>query len=357
MTIRQAADAPSKTAFPAPNGTVTVRLETTDDNGIVWQSEKDMAGEINLLASSSSLFWNMKPLAKVREPFRPPTTSLLYKISYGKKEEEIERVWASESLRRRSVSGDGFRGQVILPERATDRGVLIVPGLNRSDLGYGPLLASHGLKSMVVDLEGEPSVEAVAAAARTFKQKSKVKRLALLGISTGSVGALASLAAGDVVVNCAAMISPSACVWQDRPWYWRSQPLPAHRPRLDLEASINRLLGRPYSSRQIYRLPQHRLIEVEKITAPLALLAGRDDQFWPSAEMAEMILDRRRAFRHIDEIALFLDAGHLIAPPLVPTTVDRYHNFLLGGTVEGRARAQARAWPRLLKFFHRHLSS
>jgi hypothetical protein len=57
-----------------------------------------------------------------------------------------------------------------------------------------------------------------------------------------------------------------------------------------------------------------------------------------------------------DQHLAYPDAGHLIGPPYVPTTVrDIKHNvtggyFALGGTPKGSAFARADHWPKVLAF-------
>ena len=132
-------------------------------------------------------------------------------------------------------------------------------------------------------------------------------------------------------------IAPSSVVWQapasggGRPpdassWTLRGAPLPWTPLRRDKlfgpavpHAVVDRLrrrLGRAVPLRPAYAasLGRHAAdaeIAAERIDAPLLLLAGEDDQVWPSVDMATRLLDRRA--RAEDRLLAFPDAGHLLA--------------------------------------------
>jgi hypothetical protein len=99
--------------------------------------------------------------------------------------------------------------------------------------------------------------------------------------------------------------------------------------------------------------PDEIAIPVERIHGPLLLLAGADDQIWPSAMMAERIMRRLRLHRHAyeDQSLTFAEVGHPIPYVYLPTRGNwQDAPFELGGTAEGMAKAQVNAWPQILKF-------
>jgi dienelactone hydrolase len=113
----------------------------------------------------------------------------------------------------------------------------------------------------------------------------------------------------------------------------------------------------------LYRLqqaPPGAVIPVEDITGPLLLVAGGDDQLWPSSLMAEAIMDRRAAMggHADDELLTYPNAGHLIGKASVPAGSTRIAGGRLesGGTPPDNARAQADAWPRVLEFLAKALT-
>jgi hypothetical protein len=86
----------------------------------------------------------------------------------------------------------------------------------------------------------------------------------------------------------------------------------------------------------------------------LLLLAGSDDQMWPSEDMANRMLDRRA--RAEDRLLTYPGAGHFLRPPVTPTTVPWSATLFSGGTPAGTARAQAGAWQAVLDFLALHVA-
>jgi BAAT / Acyl-CoA thioester hydrolase C terminal len=93
-------------------------------------------------------------------------------------------------------------------------------------------------------------------------------------------------------------------------------------------------------------------IPVERIDAPMLLIAGTGDAMWPSPAMARSILQRRREHGagKDDELLVLPDTGHFIRPPATPTTVDHTIDLVSGGTPEGTAHGQRAAWTAALAF-------
>jgi hypothetical protein len=94
-------------------------------------------------------------------------------------------------------------------------------------------------------------------------------------------------------------------------------------------------------------------IPVERIAGQVLLLSGRDDQIWPSSMMAARVAQRLRQNGHPfhDENVAYDDTGHWIPLVYLPVRGSRQSmKLVIGGTPEGTARAQADAWPRILRF-------
>jgi dienelactone hydrolase len=99
--------------------------------------------------------------------------------------------------------------------------------------------------------------------------------------------------------------------------------------------------------------PSRAEIPVERIAGPILLLAGKDDQIWPSYPMAQRITARLKARGHpyADQLVAYDQVGHPIPYAYIPLAGDRQHaRFDVGGTPAGAARAQADAWPKILAF-------
>jgi dienelactone hydrolase len=87
-------------------------------------------------------------------------------------------------------------------------------------------------------------------------------------------------------------------------------------------------------------------IPVQLIKGPVLMVSGRDDQIWPSFELAEIARRRLEGHNHpwpFEHIS-YPDAGHRMAPPYAPTTA------ALGGTPKGQIEANVAYWRRTLDF-------
>ena len=99
-------------------------------------------------------------------------------------------------------------------------------------------------------------------------------------------------------------------------------------------------------------------IRVERIEAPILFVSGSDDQMWPAAEMVGALMRRRaQARRPSDQHLNLAEAGHIIRPPFMPTTVTWTENLYSGGTPEGSAKASVKAWAEILQFLGQHLGA
>jgi dienelactone hydrolase len=97
-------------------------------------------------------------------------------------------------------------------------------------------------------------------------------------------------------------------------------------------------------------------IPVERIKAPVMLVAGQEDQVWNSAMMAHNIAERRAEAKLETVSLIYNDAGHALGGTgYNPTTQYDASPMKMGGTPEGNARAQADAWPKTIAFLKRTL--
>jgi BAAT / Acyl-CoA thioester hydrolase C terminal len=71
--------------------------------------------------------------------------------------------------------------------------------------------------------------------------------------------------------------------------------------------------------------------------------------------MGDAPLTERRRMHGVgdDRLLLLPGAGHLLRPPVTPTTVDRNDALVSGGTPHGTARGQRAAWDANLEFLAR----
>jgi dienelactone hydrolase len=275
--------------------------------------------------------------------------------------------------------GGGLAGRVFYPPGRDRRPAVLV--LGGSEGGFGgddvaALLASRGYVALSVayfgiaplpaSLERIP-LEYFGAALDSLQADPRVRRgsLAVLGTSKGAEAALL-LAAHDPRLRAVVAYAPSAVAWscicpdpQAPSWTFGGRPVPfiaggadpAYRPPQ----------GSPIHPVVNYRYRLHDSaavrraeIPVERIHGPVLLVAGREDELWPSSWSADAIAARLRAhgFAHRVVHLSYPHAGHFIGKAYLPAGSTRVGGGRLetGGTPQANAAAQADAWPRVLRF-------
>lgn len=393
---------------PAETAMLLVRAQASD--GLWWRSRAvfraDLTGRLDLAAQSPisagyhgvdamGVFWSMSPDGEpskaehaafdIRDPAKPNETEL----------EVIERGQIVSSRRiQRSFLGpdvhstpaaDGLDGVLYAPgDGKAHPAVLVIGG---SDGGPGApgvamLLASHGFTALSIAYFGDPGLpatlqhvpmETFTHALAWLRRQPSVDPgfVAIYGESRGAEPALWT-AARDEGVAAVVARSPSFVLWGGvsanhmpggAAWTWHGRDLPFIANRIFPDFAAR------YLADLVTRTPVRQTplfledlkgfgdtsrveIPVEKIHGPVMLLAGRDDQIWPSAFMAGRIMARLRG-RHPypDVMVAYDDVGHPIPYAYTPLGGDRRRAALdVGGTEAGTAKAQADAWPKILAF-------
>lgn len=355
----------------------------------------------------TGLLWSMAPtdgkpgLDRFHAPWDAFEVSFVVKLQgHESVHATIERRVAAPGVTCSEVHERGLRGTLF---RAAGQGpqpaLALFHGSGGGVAGLEPvaaLLASHGYTSLVVGYFGVAGLpvtpcgvplEALAAGVRWLQSRDGVEptRVGVLGTSVGAEAVLALASwVRDLDVQAVVAVSPSSVVWQalaeGRPpaqsrWTLAGQCLPyvaLASERLLGQVIVNvvhRVLGgRPRPLRTLagyeaglrQRSVDDATIPVERIAAPLLLIASRDDQVWPAAAMAEGILTRRHgsAFAEQDRLVVFPDAGHMtLHVPGIPTTgrSGGGGELAFGGSAAGDARATAQAWREILAFLGTHL--
>ncbi|MGE5334424.1 MAG: acyl-CoA thioester hydrolase/BAAT C-terminal domain-containing protein, partial [Nitrososphaerota archaeon] len=283
-------------------------------------------------------------------------------------------------VRRVEVRERGLVGTLLLPaDDGPHPGVIVLGGSSggiREPLAA--LLASRGYAALALAFFGADGLpphladiplEYFETALDWMVTRPEVRgaRCSLLGTSRGAELALL-LGATFPRVGAVIAYAPSGVLWgavgaSGPAWTYHGKPLPIVPDRVSPELDASIAARAPVSAAPWY---QHNLadeaalapatIAVERIAGPVLLISGDDDQMWPSSLMAERIMRRLAAhhfawpYRHLR----YADAGHLIAPPWQPTTVNsRLHPtvgiaFAYGGTPAGQAHANADSWNHVL---------
>lgn len=292
-----------------------------------------------------------------------------------------------------SPARDGVVGRLYSPgDGQPHPAVLVIGG---SDGGFGVpdvamLLASHGYTTLSIAYFGEPGLppsleqipmEDFTRALDWLRRQPTVdpRFVAIYGESRGSEPALWT-AAHTRGVNAVVARSPSDVLWGGvtanhlpgkATWTQAGKPLPYIANHIPIGLGVgflwNLAMRAPTSQTPMFVQNLKDFgdtasveIPVERIQGPILLLAGRDDQIWPSALMAEHLLARLRRNHHPypDELLAYHDVGHPIPYAYLPLAGDRRHSrFAVGGSVHGYANALQDAWPKVLAFLDRASAS
>lgn len=412
-------DAVPRLLVRGAHGPVTVEVTTTDAAGHSWRSSGtyDVAADGALVLDDPERpWWDMEfaDPGAVPVAFTAPDAELRYQVRVfarstgdGAPDDadartEVRRRWgpgrAAEEMR-----GEGFLLRVYrLGEAeagAGAPGVVVVPGSTgvSAMAPTAALLATHGYVAGVLGYMQEPGlpaayqripVEAILRGLRRFAACPGVDagRVGVLAGSVGTAAALVALSGADAPpVDAVVVMSPTHVVWQalaeagpppkasmltrdghDLPYVpIRAEKLLGQFLRTRL---LRRFSRRPRSA-ALQLLPvfeaglaaaddlRAAVIPVERIDAPVLAVAGEADVMWPSARMAQALVDRRRqcAAAAGDRLLLLGGAGHFLRPPITPTTVDRNESLVSGGSPLGTARGQRAAWDAVLGFLAAHL--
>ena len=389
---------------------VRLRLSGTDAAGRDWRSEGHYRvgadGKLEI-ADTDDPWTTMRlvdtdgPEATFTSPEETWTCHALATSAESEASTTVDRLYRRE-VARQELTGRGWRLWCYEPSprpegSAPVPAVLIVSG-STGMAAMAPtaaLLASRGYASAVLGYVQQPGlpdsmraipVEILADASDAFTALDAVdpRRLVVWSVSVGTGLALSALSdAFPRPVRGVVAVSPTDVVWQAlgaggpppkaSSLSRDSQELPwvrMHGERLVgqllFHAFRRRLPGRRRSTAMRLYPAFDRTkddptavaaaaIPVERIAAPMLLIAGTGDAMWPSPAMARSIVERRRehGVGQDDELLVLPDAGHFIRPPATPTTVDHTIDLVSGGTPEGTAHGQRTAWTAALAFLDR----
>jgi bile acid acyltransferase/acyl-CoA thioester hydrolase-like protein/acyl-CoA thioester hydrolase/bile acid acetyltransferase-like protein len=394
-----------------PNVPVRLSAKSLAQDALWWRSEAvftaDDRGQIDLdhqAPQSGSyggidgmgLFWAMHPdkepkradhLSFAIEDFSRPVTTIIEVADAAGAitSASIERRYAPVGVRSISVHSGVVATLYKCAHSASLPGVLVIGG---SDGGPGApgvamLLASHGFAAaslsyfgvagLPATLENVP-MEYFQKALQWMRSQPDIdpRSIAIYSESRGTEAALFT-AASDPGVSAVVARSPSFTYWSGvtaahlpgkAAWTFQGEPLPYIANTLYSDFILTYLWDKvtntsvrqtPLFLEDLARSTDRGkiAIPVEQIHGAVMLLAGADDQIWPSTMMAERIMARLLLHGHAyrDQSVTFPAVGHPIPYAYLPTRGNwQDAPFAVGGTPEGMAKAQANAWPQILKF-------
>jgi dienelactone hydrolase len=306
----------------------------------------------------------------------------------------IRRLAVAPGVEREPIARDGVQGTLFTPAEPGPRPALVVLSGSEGG-GYEPSAAAYaamGYTTLALSffgVEGLPAqlvevpLETVERAIAWLSRHPRVKpdAIGIWGVSKGAE--LALLAASHIPqVRAVVAKSPSAVAFEGlsddlgkhhrSSWTYRGEPVPfvpvTFTAGIGASYGWSRLRHKPWSTTPMYahaledaEAVRRAAIAVEDIGGPLLLTSGGHDGAWPSGPMSELIIERRRAHGHTDDVHLhYAEAGHQIAAPYTPTTISWFvvaGGMIedLGGTPAGNAAASADSWPRINAFLAQHL--
>ncbi|HEX3778881.1 MAG TPA: acyl-CoA thioester hydrolase/BAAT C-terminal domain-containing protein [Pseudonocardiaceae bacterium] len=268
---------------------------------------------------------------------------------------------------------EGVTGLLAIPDDCPpSSAVLVLAGSSgRVEEGRVRILAEHGAAAASFRWFGGPgqSPGICEIPLETFipvldRLAAISPRLAVIGLSKGAEAALL-LAARDPRITAVAAFAPSHVVWanvgagsdgQDRPqrssWTADGQPLP-FVPYAAGWAPVSvdgRIAFRSWYQQSLRghadRIPA-ATIPVERIGGEVLLVAGGDDQLWPSVDLAEQIRARRAAHQLPTTVISLPAAGHRTLLPGESAPVGGRTDIDHGGSPEADAELGALVWPAL----------
>ena len=380
-----------------PARVVAIRTSAVDDRGQRWTARAtfraDRLGTVDVerdtplsasyeYAGPGGLFSGMQAEGDssrrsrfaIRETASVPTSVVLEDSAGAPLDSAVVvRYFLAPGVREIPVTADDLRAHLFLPANTPAPAVMVLGG---SEGGYADdvaaLLASHGFAALSLayfGVDGLPSelgeipLEYFERALAWLGTQPTVRPggIALLGTSKGAEAALL-VASRSAVVRAVVAYAPSSVAWScicsgsprsswslDGKSVTAVPPLPQQPPAVPgpVRPTINYL-------NRLRRAPAGATIPVERIRGPVLLIAGDDDQLWPSLHMARQVMQRRasRGGHPEDRLMAFAGAGHLIGKSFLPAGSTRIAGGRIetGGTPAGNARAQAEAWPRVVQF-------
>uniref|UniRef100_A0A9J8DIN9 Acyl-coenzyme A thioesterase 4-like n=1 Tax=Cyprinus carpio carpio TaxID=630221 RepID=A0A9J8DIN9_CYPCA len=365
----------------------------SDEHGSVTGFKDESLGGTYDGTEPMGLLWSMRPIPgsrhglriRKRDIFRPMEVRIsVYSghLSQGFSQQTplatsvTERWYVAPGVKRVNIREKEIRGTLFLPPGSGPYpGVLDLWGVGGDFVEYrSALLASHGFASMALEYLTPEDLSLEDTDASYFEKAYQIlnnhpmvkkDHLAVLGLSLGSAITLSMASYSKVIKpQCCVCISGSHLMPVEKSLSELFELMKSHADKLCVNED-NQVILRNL----ILSLPcQSTKVDVGRIKCPLLLVNGDDDQTLPAVESAEdmAMMMEKAGNRHLLEILMYPDAGHLIEPPYSPHF--RATNYKLewtkekivmlwGGQTKPHAYAQEDAWKKILAFLWQHLSA
>jgi dienelactone hydrolase len=382
-----------------PGALVVMRSRQQDSTGQVWQAvaeviaDQDGVVDLSLIAPQSGSYTGVVPmglitLADVRGPSagrmrytapRLDSLPILLQLELDGRVVDsatVIRTFTAPGVTETRVRERGLVGSLFRPAGAGPFPAILAIGGSEGGIGArqeAALLASSGyvalalayfgLDSLPAQLDRIPLEYFMTGLDYLGRQPGvDSARLGIVGTSKGAEAALA-VATRSRRFRAVVAYAPSHVVWScicqppdHSSWTFEGRALPAVPPGVD--PTYQRAAGEPLrpAVNYGYRLRDsaaavQAAIPVERIRGPVLLIAGEEDQLWPSAMMARALADRVRRNGGQVELLIYPGAGHLIGKAYLPagSTLIAGGRLESGGTSAANAAAQADSWAVVLR--------
>jgi len=301
---------------------------------------------------------------------------------------QAQRLFVADDVLTMRVREQHLSGVFFQPASIEPRPAVIVLGGSSGALAWSSqvaaLLARHGFPALALAYFNfdelppqlvEIPLEYFAGGFEWLSAQPGVRpdALGVVGISRGAELAL-TLGSRLPYVRSVVAYCPSSVVWNglygDRPadlpaWTSNARPIPFSSlmtPALTaLRNSVFRESPVPltplFDAALDGPLPADVFIPVEQTNGSILLVSGDDDRMWPASRMGRQIMDRLAAHQHpfTSRHVHYPNAGHLMRPPGVPTSI-LDGKFALGGKPPSQATANRAAWLEAVAFLRESLA-
>lgn len=375
---------------------------TASDEGVVDLATDDPVRGSWSVADPIGLLWSLAPADGGEGNFAVAWEGFEVEVSASESDGDpvtatLKRRFAAEGVERSEIDHEGMVATLFIPAGPGPHpGVAMYHGSGGGVTGFEPsgaLMASHGYAVLAVGWFGAGDtpksirrvpVESLRRGVDFLLADDRIDsgRIGVLGTSAGGEAIGAMLAnSPDLNVAAGVSIAGSSVAWQalvdgrppkesrftlagkDVPW------APVDVTKMFVEMAVkNPIRKLRHKAPQLHTLAAYEsgykskeaagaAFGLEVFDGPMLLMAGAEDEVWPSPVMAKAIA-ARRGDRPDDKVVIFPGTGHIsLRPPGLPTTVLRSGDLVFGGQPQAFSDAIRTAWIETLSHFESGLAA